>query len=294
MTNKYYKQCIEQGRYRVFAGTEIFLSQNGLLLDELMTTIKRVLADQRRITPSDISGVLPVVQATAHGLSLKFVFVPPPQSDFFDPTTWGCDEEALRALEKNLAVVSKDVVEAIKGGTNFARKASQAPLHAEDVRALFDKMEEQRIARGVAKRSKDKQITVFELQPGPFQLGGEINLPLHYPSGQDIILKGCKFHRWQGATQVLLESPTFVDDNRLKSCLNQGKLKVKFLPDSPEEFVLDCAKMSRLRFDLIVNLTEELSPQRIICHLMGFTDEETIINTAKIRIEARLLKLRGE
>lgn len=69
---------------------------------------------------------------------------------------------------------------------------------------------------------------------------------------------------------------------------------MKFFPDSPEEFALACAKMSRVRFDVVVNLTEELSPQRIICHLMGFIDEDKIINTAKTRIEARLLKLCGE
>lgn len=294
MINKYYKQCIAQNRYRIFAATKIIIPLNGMLLDEFNSIVNRALADQRRITPAELSGVFPFLEKTAEGVSLMFVFVPPPQSDFFDLTTWGCDEEALRALEKKLGVVSKEVAEAIKGGNNFAIKASQAHLHAEDVRAEFEKMEEQWIARGAAKRSKDKEIRIFELQPGPSQLGGEINLPLHYPSSQDIILKSCKFHRWQGTTQALLESPTFENDNRLTPCLNHGKLKVKFLPDSPEEFALDCAKMSRVRFDIVVNLTEELSPQRVICNLMGVTDEEAIINAAKVRIEARLLKFRNE
>ena len=52
MPNKYYKQCIDLGRYRVFVGTEIILPQNGLHLDDLMATIKQLLADQQRITPS--------------------------------------------------------------------------------------------------------------------------------------------------------------------------------------------------------------------------------------------------
>ena len=155
-------------------------------------------------------------------------------------------------------------------------------------------MEEQRIAREVAKRSKQREVTVFELQPGPYQLGGEINVPLHYPSNDDTILKDCKFHHWQGATAALLESPTFAEDSRLKPCLTKGKLKVKFIPDSPEEFALDCAKMSRIKFDVVVNLAEELSPQRTTCHLMEFTDEEAILSAARERIEARLRKLRSE
>lgn len=292
MPNKYYKQCIDLGRYRVFVGTEIILPQNGLHLDDLMATIKQLLADQQRITPSEIStGVHPLLQSTPKGICLKFVFVPPPQSDFFDPSTWGCEEELLRSAEKILAVVSKAVANAILGGTGFAKKASCEPLHAEDVRALFEKMEEQRIAREVAKRSKQREVTVFELQPGPYQLGGEINVPLHYPSNEDIVLKDCKFQRWQGATAALLESPTLGEDSRLKPCLNKGKLKVKFIPDSPEEFALECAKMSRIKFDVVVNLAEELSPQRITCHLMKFSDEKAIINAAGERIEARLLKL---
>jgi len=292
MNKKYYQQCIDQGRYRVFAGTEIILPQNGQLLEDLLPTIKRITADQKRITPTGISsGVHPVLQHTAKGVSLKFVFVPPPQSDFFDPTTWGCDEVILRTLDNSLAEISRRAVAGIEFGINFANKASRAAHDAEAVRAEFEKSEEPRIAREVAKRSKDKEVTVFELQPGPYQLGGEINVPLHYPSREDIILKGCKFHRWLGTTHALLESPTFEFDSRIKPCLAKGKLKIKFLADSPEELALDCAKISRTGFDVVVNLAEELSPQRTTCHLMSIVDEEAIIHSAKERIKARLLKL---
>jgi hypothetical protein len=80
--------------------------------------------------------------------------------------------------------------------------------------------------------------------------------------------------------------PAPADYPDLGSLLKDGKLRVRVAKDSHEALLLKCADLSRILFDVDVNLGEDLSPKKIDPAVTLLHEPERILEEARVRIVA--------
>lgn len=286
MDRRYIKKAIQAGEMRLFAGTQLTIPAGKLmLLDEFKSIFDSILKDQKRITPNLLTSVVSYVTPTAKGLEIGFGMIPSPQGEMGKNQGETLDEHAIREMENRLAVCVKIASNGITRGNEFALTAEETALYAEDVQNKFADTDDERIAREVAKRARGN-LTLFELPTGPEEIGGQHNVPTYFPAKQNVTLRSCQVVSWPAQFRAILAVPSSANCPSLSSIVKDEKLKVRVAKDSHEALLLKCADLSRIPFDVDVNLGEDLSPKKIDPVVTMVHEPLRILEEARIRIEA--------
>lgn len=286
MDRRYIKKAIQAGEMRLFAGTQLTIpTGKPMLLDEFKSIFDSILKDQKRITPNLLTSVVSYVTPTAKGLEIGFGMIPSPQGEMGKNEGETLDEHAIREMENRLAVCVKIASNGITRGNEFAVTAEETALYAEDVQNKFADTDDERIAREVAKRARGN-LTLFELPTGPEEIGGQHNVPTYFPARQNMTLRSCQVVAWPAQARVILALSAPANCPTLDSLLNRGTLKVRVTKDSHEALLLKCADLSRILFDVDVNMGEDLSPKKIDPVVTMVHEPGRILQEARIRIEA--------
>lgn len=286
MDRRYMKKAIHAGEMRLFAGTQLTIpAGKAMLLDEFKNIFDSILKDQKRITPNLLTSVVSYVVPTAKGLEIGFGMIPSPQGEIGKVDGETLDEHAVREMENRLALCVKIASNGITRGNELALTAEEAALYAEDVQNKLADADDERIAREVAKRARGN-LTLFELPTGPEEIGGQHNVPTYFPARQNLRLRSCQVVGWPTQSRAILALPASANCPSVGSLVRDGKLKVRVAKDSQEALLLKCADLSRILFDVDVNLGEDLSPKKVDPAVMLLHEPERILEEARIRIVA--------
>lgn len=278
------KKAINQNMCRTFVGANIqLLKGEKILLEDLISAIKRLESDKKRFTDHPIGQLQGVIELNPNGISVNWVMAADTQGNLLAASDSNFDDGILQELESKLIAVTREVVKSIDAGNELARESTQIQISADEMLQRLQSTPNARIARSVTARASGPQVT-FAFAEGERQLGGNLAVPKEFTNTETITIEQCRVVRWVSDKEVKLHTESLPNDPRLLALFQKNDVCVRVQQSTHESTVLKCAAFADTTLDIDISLGLLLKSGRQVLQLSMIHDHSSIYEAAQTRL----------